>query len=68
MVIVLGEILTPIIKTVLKVVLIWKFCEEYMKFVNNSYKHFRVENIIMLWACEEGQSWDKDSGNREKGQ
>lgn len=38
-----------------------------MRLVNNNYKHFHVENSIMLWACEEGQSWDKDSGNGEKG-
>lgn len=38
-----------------------------MRLVNNTYKHFHVENSIMLWACEEVQSWDKDSGNGEKG-
>lgn len=67
MVIVLGEILTPIFKTVLTVVLICKFCEGYMRLLDNNYEHFHVEHSIMLWACEEGQSWDKDSGDREKG-
>lgn len=38
-----------------------------MRLVNNNYKYFHAENRIMLWACEEGQSWDKDSGDGEKG-
>lgn len=37
-----------------------------MRLVNNNYKHTHLENSVKLWAHDERQPWDKDSGYEEK--
>lgn len=47
--------------------LIYQWCVGWVRLGNNNYEQSHLENGIMPLACEEGQPWEKDKGNREKG-